>query len=201
MSSCSVQDCEKSGLLRRGWCATHYSRWQRHGDPLGGARRYTDPQSAFKARTERRGDCLVWTGSLDRHGYGQMNTSGRLIRAHRWAWEQANGPIPDGAIIDHACWNRACVEAQHLRIASKSQNAANVPGPAQNNTTGVRGVTLTRTGRYVVQVGSRRYGTYLDKGEAAAVVAEKRAEIYGEYAGADDALMNALTARDMEKPR
>lgn len=30
---CSIDGCA-SRVLARGWCAKHYSRWQRHGDPL-----------------------------------------------------------------------------------------------------------------------------------------------------------------------
>lgn len=32
-STCSIDDCNKPHFCR-GWCTAHYSRWQRHGDPL-----------------------------------------------------------------------------------------------------------------------------------------------------------------------
>lgn len=32
--SCSVDGCTNAGTLTRGWCAKHYARWRRHGDPL-----------------------------------------------------------------------------------------------------------------------------------------------------------------------
>lgn len=31
--ACSVDGCEKTAYARR-WCRRHYSRWQRHGDPM-----------------------------------------------------------------------------------------------------------------------------------------------------------------------
>ncbi len=31
---CSIPDCEDVSQAR-GWCASHYYRWQRYGDPLG----------------------------------------------------------------------------------------------------------------------------------------------------------------------
>lgn len=33
--ACSVKDCPRP-LLRRGWCAAHYWRWHKYGDPLAG---------------------------------------------------------------------------------------------------------------------------------------------------------------------
>jgi len=33
MQVCSIEGCDSS-VLGRGWCAKHYKRWKRHGDPL-----------------------------------------------------------------------------------------------------------------------------------------------------------------------
>ena len=38
MKTCIVSGCEKQ-CVARGWCATHYKRWQMHGDPLVCSRR------------------------------------------------------------------------------------------------------------------------------------------------------------------
>ena len=35
MSLCSIADCPRNAVAR-GWCGPHYTRWLRHGDPLGG---------------------------------------------------------------------------------------------------------------------------------------------------------------------
>jgi hypothetical protein len=32
---CTVEGCDRKPQAR-GWCSTHYSRWQKHGDPLAG---------------------------------------------------------------------------------------------------------------------------------------------------------------------
>lgn len=34
-ASCSLPDCGKP-LIARGWCSSHYQRWRKNGDPLGG---------------------------------------------------------------------------------------------------------------------------------------------------------------------
>lgn len=33
---CTIDGCESTHRIRRGWCNAHYLRWLRHGDPLGG---------------------------------------------------------------------------------------------------------------------------------------------------------------------
>jgi hypothetical protein len=33
VTTCKIEDCGKSAFCR-GWCSQHYTRWQRHGDPL-----------------------------------------------------------------------------------------------------------------------------------------------------------------------
>lgn len=34
-AECSVDGCDRPAE-GRGWCSSHYARWRRHGDPLGG---------------------------------------------------------------------------------------------------------------------------------------------------------------------
>ena len=36
---CKIEDCAKP-VRARGWCATHWQRWQRHGDPLKTVKNY-----------------------------------------------------------------------------------------------------------------------------------------------------------------
>lgn len=43
-------------------------------------------------------------------------------RAHRVAWEIANGPIPDGLVIDHLCGIPRCVNPSHLELVTFREN-------------------------------------------------------------------------------
>lgn len=69
-------------------------------------------------------DCVEWTGYIDWHGYGEKCVKGRKTRAHRWTWEQHNGPIPAGMVIMHLCDNPACVKLDHLRLGTQAENMA-----------------------------------------------------------------------------
>lgn len=167
----------------------HYTRWQRHGDPLGGSERFATPEEAFLARTEPivgEPAHIIWTGSLNSDGYGVLRVNGRLVTAHRYAWGREHGPIPDGMVIDHKCWERTCVNVDHLRLATLAQNAQNMSGAQRGSTTGARGVY--RDGdRYfakVVHRGKQHYaGTFPTIAEASAAATSKRNILFGEYAG------------------
>ena len=117
---CSIDGCDKKHYAR-GWCRVHYERWKRNGDPEFVAYVKTEtPGESFALRTEWQGDCLVWTGTKNKNGYGQIFVSGRNIYVHRYAWEQANGPIPDGMLVvrKYHC-DPACVHVGHLRLTTK----------------------------------------------------------------------------------
>lgn len=146
-------------------------------------RMFKSAEESFAYRTERRGDCLAWVGGVDSSGYGLIWHEERKKKAHRYAWERANGPIPDGMFIDHTCFNRACVDVSHLRLVTVSQNSRNRAGANKTNRlSGVRNVYLEGT-RYLVRVGTKRFGRYSTVEEAAVVADRVRAEAFGVFAG------------------
>jgi len=67
-------------------------------------------------------DCWEWTACQTSDGYGQLWLNGKMIGAHRLAWELANGPIPKGLCVLHRCDHPACVNPGHLRLGSKADN-------------------------------------------------------------------------------
>ena len=188
MKTCSIGGCEKPRKAR-GWCDAHWARWRAHGDPLAGGTRYATPEEAFLARTEPLcwSDCIVWTGATIRCGYGSLRVNGRTVLAHRYAWEQINGPIPEGMWIDHICHTPACVNPDHLRLATISQNGANRSGAQKGRVHDLpRGVYRDRR-RYVARVRhggqSHHLGTFDTPEEASIAAQNKRALLFGEYAG------------------
>lgn len=62
--------------------------------------------------------CWLWTGYVNLAGYGRFD--GRL--AHRFAYEDMIGPVPDGLDIDHLCRVRNCVNPAHLEPVTRAEN-------------------------------------------------------------------------------
>ena len=53
------------------------------------------------ARTGPKTSHHLPEGTISRKGYHRIRRGGRVVMAHRWLWEQARGPIPEGMHIHH----------------------------------------------------------------------------------------------------
>lgn len=76
---------------------------------------------------ETSAGCLEWQGCVDSLGYGKC---GRFVDgvkyhlAHRWAWAEENGPIPDGLLVCHRCDNPRCCNVEHMFLGTDAENVA-----------------------------------------------------------------------------
>lgn len=84
-----------------------------------------------RVQPEDRGfatDCLIWQLAIDRDGYGQVKVGSRTdgtrrqMKAHRLAWINANGEIPEGALVNHRCRQKDCVNPEHLELVTMTGN-------------------------------------------------------------------------------
>lgn len=129
----------------RGMCEKHYKRWKTAGDPLivkcpkgvPVADRFwakVDKDGPVPVHRPDLGPCWVWTAGRFDSGYGAFGIGGgKLLRAHRYAYEQVVGPIPAGLVLDHLCRNHPCVNPAHLEPVTDQENLLRGTGaPARN---------------------------------------------------------------------
>ena len=76
-----------------------------------------------KVEVSERG-CWIWTGHLDKKGYGQFWYEGRAVWAHRWSLWYWTGAMLDGLHSHHECRNPSCVNPEHLAPLTNGDNAA-----------------------------------------------------------------------------
>jgi hypothetical protein len=76
-------------------------------------------------KTRQEGDCVVWTASKNRYGYGQLSWRGKHWEAHRAAWFALTGEkAPRGIGVLHRCDNPACIRIDHLFLGTQAANMA-----------------------------------------------------------------------------
>lgn len=66
--------------------------------------------------------CMEWQRSTDKDGYGYVQANGKLMRAHRVAYQRAKGPIPKGDWVLHRCDNPRCCNPDHLFLGDCRSN-------------------------------------------------------------------------------
>lgn len=90
---------------------------------------------AVPAHRPDLGCCWLWTAGTDGYGYGAFNwrpDNGATFRieAHRWSYQDACGPIPDGLELDHLCRVPQCVNPAHLEPVTHRENILRGEAPS-----------------------------------------------------------------------
>lgn len=179
---CSIDGCDLKYKCR-GFCSKHYQRWRKWGDPLF-VMTHPDQSERFWAKVEKRGpdECWIWTGGK-RNGYGFFNVPPTTIGAHRFAYTEVKGEIPEGMVVDHRCRVKLCVNPDHLQVVTVALNGQNVSGLNARNKSGVRNVwwcnTWKRwTGQVTFMGIKHSIGHHVTKESAAEAALTLRNELY-----------------------
>ena len=56
------------------------------------------------------------------NGYAYAWNGHKVVSAHRWAYEQRYGFIPEGLDLDHLCRRRNCTQPRHLEPVTRQVN-------------------------------------------------------------------------------
>lgn len=140
-------------------------------------------EERFWAKVNKTATCWLWTATKLPAGYGQCRWNGGMRTAHRVSYEVAYGPIPTGLVLDHTCYDRACVNPLHLRAVTHKQNMENLTGARASNKSGARGVSWNKRLRkweVTVRHNGRSFygGIYLSVSDAAAAAVALRTKLF-----------------------
>jgi len=113
----------------------------------------------FWVKVDKTGDCWLWMAGLCSGGYGQFRISTeRKTVAHRFAYEQMVGPVPDGLQLDHLCRVKRCVNPSHLEPVTGRVNTLRSSGPTAmhaRQTHCKRGHEFTSENTWLTKAGHR----------------------------------------------
>jgi hypothetical protein len=135
--------------------------------------------------------CWVWTGKVDRDGYGNIRVRGAdggVAKAHRVMFTWLVGPIPRDMTLDHLCRNTGCVNPEHLEVVDRGENSRR----ARTKDRCIRGHQLTPENVVTLSRGGRRCRICRDSfyGEHRESVRSRQAKAYRAKVGREVLLPN-----------
>ena len=76
----------------------------------------------FWSHVRKSPGCWLWQSGCSTKGYGHFWANDAGHRAHRFSYEMAYGPIPEGMQVLHKCDTPACVRPSHLFLGTNLIN-------------------------------------------------------------------------------
>lgn len=121
----------------------------------------SDASARYRQKIDRRGpdECWPWKGATTGNGYGVIRLSHprRMMYAHRFGWEDANGPIPDGMNVLHHCDNPPCQNPQHWFLGTQLENERDKIAKGRRGDNGMASKTQCKRGHPFDSTNTYRY--------------------------------------------
>ena len=117
-------------------------------------RRYPPDKSYWEQRVDKSSGCWIWGNGrvLRADGY----VPGFKTTGHKNVYVLYKGPIPEGEEIHHTCFNKACLNPDHLELKPSSKDhKQHHPNQYANATHCIRGHEFTPENTYTYPSGKR----------------------------------------------
>ena len=135
-------------------------------------------------KSKMDGECIIWTGKVDKGGYGHTNIKGKTYSVHRISYMIKNGgeEIPTHVkekrvMIRHICpkgHNPSCINPNHLILGTYSENA----NDRKDNGTHMEGGTHPQS-KITEEVAQKIKLSLFKKGETGYRTRQVRADFFG----------------------
>lgn len=96
----------------------------------------------YWAKVDTSGECWLWTGETNNHGYGRFtlwhgNRRTRIF-THRLALSLTGVALAPHDVVMHTCDTPACVRVDHLRVGTQLDNVRDALAKGRLNTDGLK---------------------------------------------------------------
>lgn len=149
-----------------------------------------DQSTGLLIRRTRRGSRALTgapAGSIDAHGYRQIQIARRLYKAHRLIWLHVHGEWPNQQ-IDHVNGDRSDNRIGNLREASNQQNCHNTVRTFGVTASGFRGVSRHEPGLWRARISvngrTKHLGLFSTPQQASAAYLAAKSESHPFWVGA-----------------
>jgi hypothetical protein len=138
--------------------------------------------SVIIADTDEYQRLSKYSWCISKTGYAVANIKGKVTKMHRYILAEQ---ICSGLVVDHKNGNPLDNRKANLRVCTQAENAKNLR-IKKTNTLGIKGVRLTKDGKYntriVVDGKEIHLGNYTTVDEAVRHRKDAEEKYYGEFA-------------------